>query len=311
MGTRHCLIPLHLPSFFLFKPVFTRYNTAVGIARRMAKPVNRKRTRKPKEHNGRSLWGSLLQHNEEEEEEILPLTPPDADEDDETAAPQKGLIGILRQVWKRFNFWASVAVALFLSFAASLLFLLIELWRPQDLNDIQGYADSMPARDLEALIRNANGGPVTITEEELNRYLRETCRMRQPGIFSIITHCQGVAVRLHNGYAEIIFDRVLGANIHQTTAVNLTFRQELKLGLPELHADMHGGEPLLGSMPNGGSIGNVPLPRRYVVMLGPALDSLISCYPGIVELMNEHHYCPVFSVNGTDRRITLIPYTAS
>lgn len=278
----------------------------------MAKPVNRKRTRKPKEHNGSSLWGSLLRKDSEEEEEELPLTPADSDEEDRDEDTQlTGVLGLLHRLWKKFNFWSTMATGLFLGFAAGLLLLLIQLWRPQDLSDIQGYGDSSPARDLEAVIRNANGGPVTITEEELNRYLRETCRMRQPGIFSIITHCQGVAVRLHNGYAEVIFDRVLGANMHQTTAVNLTFSQELKLGIPELHADMHGGEPLLGSMPNGGSIGGVPLPRRYVVMLGPALDSLVSCYPSIAELLTEHRYCPIITVNGKDRRITLVPYTAS
>lgn len=278
----------------------------------MAKPVNRKRTRKPKEHNGSSLWGSLLRKDSVKDEEELPLAPADSDEDDGNEDTQlTGVLGLLHRLWKKFNFWSTVATGLFLGFAAGLLLLLVQLWRTQDLSDIQGYGDSAPARDLEAVIRNANGGPVTITEEELNRYLRETCRMRQPGIFSIITHCQGVAVRLHNGYAEVIFDRVLGANMHQTTAVNLTFTQELKLGIPELHADMHGGEPLLGSMPNGGSIGRVPLPRRYVIMLGPALDSLVSCYPAIAELITEHRYCPIITANGKDRRITLVPYTAS
>lgn len=279
----------------------------------MAKPVNRKRTRKPKEHNGSSLWGSLFRKEAEPEDNMLPFPAPpeDGDEDDEDDIPQTGFFGLLHRLWKKFNFWGTVAVMLFLSFAASLLLLLLQLWKPQDMSDIRGYGDSVPARDLEAVIRNANGGPVTITEEDLNRYLRETCRMRQPGIFSIITHCQGVAVRLHNGYAEVIFDRVLGANMHQTTAVNLTFTQELKLGIPELHADMHGGEPLLGSMPNGGSIGRVSLPRRYVIMLGPALDSLVSCYPAIAELITEHRYCPIITANGKDRRITLVPYTAS
>lgn len=277
----------------------------------MAKPVNKKRTHKPKEHNDSSLWGSLLRKDPVDEEEELPLAPAEGDEDEDEDAPQTGILGLLHRLWKKFNFWSTVATGLFLSFTAGLLLLLIQLWTPQDLSDIQGYGDSAPARDLEALIRNANGGPVTITEEELNRYLRETCRMRQPGIFSIITHCQGVAVRLHNGYAELIFDRVLGANVHQTTAVNLTFSQELKLGIPELHADMRGGEPLLGSMPNGGSIGHVPLPRRYVIMLGPALDSLASCYPAIAELVAEHRYCPIMTANGKDRRITLIPYSAS
>lgn len=280
----------------------------------MARPVNRKRSvKKPGERTGSFLWGSLFRpEGKTEEEDSLSIAPVyGTDEDEDEELPPRGPFALLRHLWGKFNFWSTVAVSLFLSFTAVLVFILLQLWMPQDLSDIDGYGDTMPARDLEAVIRNANGGPVTITEAEINRYLRQTCRMRQPGIFSIITHCQGVAVRLHNGYAEIIFDRVLGANMHQTTAVYLTFSQELKLGIPELHADLQGGAPLLGAMPNGGSIGSIGLPRHHVLLLRPALDSLLSCYPAIEELIREHHYCPVITAHGKDRRITLIPYSAS
>lgn len=281
---------------------------------RMARTGNRKRTHKSKEREGSSLWGSLLQkapQNEEGEDFTRATTyAREGDyEEEEENRPADILSRLRRRFLQCFNIWILLSVSLFLSFTLMLLLLLVKLWMPQDLSDIAGYNDTTAARDLTALIRNANGAPVTITEAELNRYLRDTCRMRQTGIFSIITHCQGLAVRIHNGYAELIFDRLMGANMHQTTAVYLTFSQENKLGSPELRVDLRGGEPLLGTMPNGGSIGSVGLPQRHVLMLKPALETLISCYPDISALVNEHHYCPVFTANGQDRRLTLIPYS--
>lgn len=277
----------------------------------MARSVNRKRpSKKTKESDDSSPWGSLM--NPEAENEGTPLLRSsvyEQEEDEDDYRSPMGRFSLLHHLWSKFNFWSTVAVSLFLSFTAILLLVLLRLWMPQDLSDIAGYGDTEPARDLEAVIRNANGGSVTITEAEINRYLRQTCRMRQPGIFSIITHCQGVAVRLHNGYAEVVFDRILGANMHQTTAVYLTFNQELKHGIPELNAELRGGDSGINPMFNGGSIGSIALPHRYVRMLRPALDSLLSCYPAIHELIREHRYCPVISANGKDRRITLIPYS--
>lgn len=282
----------------------------------MARTGNRKRTHKSKEPEGRSLWGSLFNKEAEGEEgeDFTRITTysPHGDEEDEEELPEENFLVMLRRkLWQGFNFWGLISVSLFLSFTLVLLILLVKLWVPQDLSDIAGYNDTAAARDLTALIRNANGAPVSITEAELNRYLRDTCRMRQTGIFSIITHCQGIAVRIHNGYAELVFDRLMGANMHQTTAIYLSFSQENKLGSPELKVELRGGEPLFGTMPNGGSVGSIALPQRHVLMLRPALESLISCYPDIAELVREHRYCPVFTANGKDRRLTLIPYTAS
>lgn len=279
----------------------------------MASTGNRKRTHKRREPEGSSLWGTLLQKGaiSDDGEDFTRTTtyaPEGDEEEEEETLPSDPLTRLRRRLWQRLNIWMLLSVSLFLSFTLMLMVLLVKLWMPQDLSDIAGYNDTAAARDLTALVRNANGAPVTITEAELNRYLRDTCRMRQTGIFSIITHCQGIAVRIHNGYAELIFDRLMGANMHQTTAVYLTFTQENHLGSPELKVDLRGGEPLLGSMPNGGSVGSIGLPYRHVLMLKPALETLLNCYPDICALMREHHYCPIFTANGRDRKLTLIPY---
>lgn len=282
----------------------------------MAAAVNRKRKRK-KEAADRSLWGFLFHPGANGEDLMQSTLFSRGEEDEEEYEPEEGELtfqGILRRLRRAVNLWLLISVGLFLSFTALLLVLLIKMWIPQDLRDIAGYEDNAAARDLAAIIRNANGEPVTITEAELNRYLRETCRMRQTGIFSIITHCQGVAARIHNGYLELVFDRIMGANLHQTTAVNLTFSQENNLGTPELHVDFQGGAPILGGMPQGGSIGSIPIPQRHVLMLKPAVESLLSCYPEINEQIREHHYCPVFVAGGdnaANRHVTLIPYSPS
>lgn len=280
----------------------------------MAAAVNRKRKHKG-EAKDRSLWGFLF-HPSPDGENLMQRTLFSQEEEDEDAEETGPLTFrvLLHRLHRRINLWLLISGGLFLAFTALLFLLLVKMWIPQDLHDIAGYEDNAAARDLAAIIRNANGEPITITEAELNRYLRETCRMRQTGIFSIITHCQGVAARIHNGYLELVFDRIMGANMHQTTAVYLTFSQKSNLGTPELHVDFQGGDTIFGGMPRGGSIGSVPIPQRHVLMLKPAVESLLTCYPEIAEQIREHRYCPVFvASNGSadNRHVTLVPYSPS
>ena len=278
----------------------------------MVKGVNKKRSKK-KTSTDRSLWGSLF-HGQEDRENTLRRSffshgAEQYDDEDDEDAPH----GLFSALWKSFNFWSVVAVGIFLSFTLVLFIFLMRMWMPQDLSDIAGYRDSARARDLESLITEAEGAPITITEAELNRYLRDTCRMRQTGIFSIIASGQGVAVRIHDGYAELVLDRLLGANVHQTTSINLTFRQENTLGRPELTVDFKGGAAIAGALPRGGTIGSVPVPQRHIRMLRPALETLLSCYPRIAEAVEHYHYCPLFTKgkNGQESCIHLVPYTPS
>lgn len=278
----------------------------------MAKGVNRKRGKK-KTNTDRSLWGSLFRGQEDKDNDLRRSFFSHGEEpggDDEEDAPSRNLLSVL---WHSFNFWSVLAVGIFLTFTLVLFIFLLRMWMPQDLSDIAGYQDNGRARDLETLITGAQGAPVTISEAELNRYLRDTCRMRQTGIFSIIASGQGVAVRIHDGYAELVLDRMLGANIHQTTSINLTFRQENKLGRPELAVDFKGGKAIAGALPRGGTIGSVPVPQRHIRMLRPALETLLSCYPRIAEAVEHYHYCPLFTQgkNGQESCIHLVPYTPS
>ncbi len=271
---------------------------------------NKRRNRKQKEPGAgfRSPWGSLLA-KKDRGEELSPnssfYTPEDAEEDEEGRRPS-----LLQILWQRFNFWATLATVLFLLFTGVLALLVVRLWTPQSMRDIAGFADKGRGGDISMQLGKSNGEELIFTEAEINRYLRDTCRMRQTGLFSIIAHAQGVAIRIHDGYAEVVIDRILGANIHQTTAVHLSFSQQMQHGRPVLQAAFRGGPPILGNMPRGGSIGRVAVPERHIQMLQPALETLLACYPDIMQAVEEHGYLPVFvrGKGGEDSYVRLVPH---
>ncbi|MBO5683563.1 MAG: hypothetical protein J6R92_01315 [Akkermansia sp.] len=273
---------------------------------------NRKRT-KIRTEEETTLWGFLFNKDEQSQDITKSAFFGPAGEEEEGEEPQQAKRNIAQEIWGRFNFWSIIACTVFLVFTYVLINAVISMWTPQNMRDIAGYSDNGSARDLSALLGNANGQEISFTEAEVNRYLRETCRLRQTGIFSIITHGQGVAIRIHDGYAEVVIDRMIGANIHQTTAVNLTFNQEVKHGRPVLKVNFMGGTPLIGDIPRGGSIGKFGLPERHISMLAPALRTLVDCYPEFSAIIEEHGYCPIFTKgqNGNESRIRLVPYRPS
>lgn len=299
----HCLA--YLTFFFLS----IRGKVDIMSRKGMAAAQNRRRKRKKGGADDRSLWGFLFRKDEPNPNFLSGAFYSDEEEGAEDEGGQAR--SLMREVLSRINVLTCVAVAVFLLFTGSLIVMVCRMWSPQSLNDVAGYQDQGNSRDLSVMLKNANGAEVSFTEGELNRYLRDTCRMRQTGLFSLIAHVQGVAVRCQDGYVEIVVDRIIGANMHQTTAVNLTFRQETDHGRPVLKIDFHGGEPLYGSMPRGGKIGRVGVPQRHMEMLKPALETLLDCYPEIVSLVEEYGYCPHFTEgkDGVEGRVRLLPYT--
>ncbi|MBQ8479746.1 MAG: hypothetical protein IJ503_05090 [Akkermansia sp.] len=274
----------------------------------MGTTQNRKRKRRTRRPDSGSLWGFLF-HKETPPNDITRGTLYSGPGEDEDAPAQRP--GFLSELWERFNLWSTVAGVLFLSFIAIMLCGVVRMWQPQALNDIAGYNDKVAAKDLSVLIKNANGAVVSFTEGDLNRYLRDTCRMQQTGIFSIFANAQGIAVRIHNGYAEFIVDRLVGVNMHQTTSVNMTFHRHIEHGRPVIGVEFRGGEPLMGNMPRGGRIGTVGIPQKHIQVMQPALKTLLACYPEIMKAVEDFGYCPIFEKETptAEGRITLIPYT--
>lgn len=274
----------------------------------MGTTQNRKRKRRTRRPDSGSLWGFLF-HKETPPNDITRGTLYSGPGEDEDAPAQRP--GFLSELWERFNLWSTVAGVLFLSFIAIMLYGVVRMWQPQALNDIAGYNDKVAAKDLSVLIKNANGAVISFTEGDLNRYLRDTCRMQQTGIFSIFANAQGIAVRIHNGYAEFIVDRLVGVNMHQTTSVNMTFHRHIEHGRPVIGVEFRGGEPLMGNMPRGGRIGTVGIPQKHIQVMQPALKTLLACYPEIMKAVEDFGYCPIFEKETptAEGRITLIPYT--
>lgn len=272
----------------------------------MASGNNRRRTTRTTKD--RQLWGNLFDKNADAGQDIN-STSFYQDPPEEPAPPAPGEPQLRRSPWADFNIWTLCATSIFLIFAGILYWLVISMWVPQDLKDIAGYTDKGAARDLTALLRNANGGEVVFTEAEINRYLRDTCRMRQSGIMAIISHSEGVAMRIHNGYCEIIIDRIIGSNLHQTTSVFITFRRVNEHGRQVVRADFSGGEPMLGSTPRGGRIGCVDLPQHCMRMLQPSVETLQACYADFFEIIRERGYFPTFTkgANGQDSTVRLSP----
>lgn len=267
----------------------------------MAAAVNRRRKRKGG-RSGNSPWGSLFAKGELEESTpqrgFFPRT------DDEEERESEGSRSIVHAVWQRFNFLSLLATFLFLSFTCFLYYALFRLWKPQEMTDIAGYRDQGSVTDIKAKLINANGAEISFSEEEINRYLAKNSRARQTGIFSIIAHAQGAAFRFHNGYAELVIDRIIGSNLHNTTSVYITIERTENHGVHSLSVALRGGEPIMESVPEGGRIGQVRVPPRCTQMLQPALNSLMACHPDIVKTIMEQDYLPVFS----EDKVTFLPH---
>lgn len=269
----------------------------------MANAENRRR-KKDRSAQEDSPWGSLMQHGSDGRSQEFDPERPDFEAEEEVS-------GGWREMWRHFSIWSLLAALLFLLFTGGLMLMVVNMWTPQDMHDIAGYTDKGTARDLLVALRNANGSEVLITEGELNRYLRDTCRLRQTGIFSVLAHAQGAAVRIHDGYAELIIDRVLSTHFHQTTAVHLCFEREIDHGRPKLRVEFRGGESIMGSLPRGGKIGRVGVPQRFIQMLRPALETMLDCYPDIIDIIDRVGYRPEFFCgrNGQEGYMRLVPYT--
>ena len=273
----------------------------------MPSEQNRRRRKKKKLTEFRELWGSLFTKNRQEENltQATIYSPVLEDGEEEQETPGSG--SLFRKLWMLSNFWAMMALLLFVTFIITMIVITVRMWQPQDLSDIEGYNDTIPSRNLERLIcRKAPLREViVIPEADINRYLRDTCRIRQDGFFSIFSQGHGIAFRFHDGYAELIIDRVFGHDSHQTTAVNISFTREVTDEQPKLNVALRGGSPIFGTIHRGGRIGKLAIPQRHITILQPALESLKGSYPAICEVLLDNGYCPFFE----EGRVVLRPYS--
>lgn len=264
----------------------------------MAATNHKRRSRKKQETL--ELWGSLY----DEASPAAGILPEPADESDETlpAVPEARV---------RFNIWKAVASLLMFTTLAAIGLLVALTWVPQDLSDIQGYRSSAAAADLPGLFRRGaeKHEEVVFTESEINAYLANTLKFGQKGIFTIVARPYGVGVRIHDGYAELVIDRLLGSQVHQTVSIYLTFTIRETEDARQITLEYRGGDPILGRMPRGGKIGLVPVPERYILMMHPAIEGLKDAYDDFFSAIAKSGYLPQFvrDEHGGDNRLILYP----
>ncbi len=265
----------------------------------MAATNHKRRNRKKKETL--ELWGSLYDAAVPGEP-ASPFPEPAADE-----APLPGE----REAAPRFNIWKAVASLLMFLTLGAIGFLVALTWIPQDLSDMQGYRSAGEAPDLPGIFRRAAAQreEVVFTERDINRYLNNTLKFGQEGLFTIIARPYGVGVRIHNGYVELVLDRLIGSQVHQTVSIYLTFTIRESEGAREIVLEYRGGAPILGTMPRGGKIGLVPVPERYIVMMHPAIEGIKETYDDFFTQIAKSGYLPQFvrDRQGGDNRLILYP----
>ncbi len=219
-----------------------------------------------------------------------------------------------RGAW--FNPWKWFSYLLFVSLAGGLIYLCWLMWSPRELRDIRGarMGDAMPARDVEQLLATIKPRAQTqsFTESELNYSLRRSCRMRQDGSLALIAHPTLLALKIHDGYGELIIARALGSEMYHTTSVFLRFSyHEDETGKHvKLHLD--NGKNIASTFLHGGQIGELPIPERFIKMMLPRLEPILAIYPALTALVEQHDYLPIFvrPYEETEGRLLLVPPSA-
>ncbi len=157
--------------------------------------------------------------------------------------------------------------------------------QPQDLSDLDGVGPSAAgtsSRDLKAVLANSlkGGYPVTLTEEDLNLYLRDTLRARQGGILEDRVGLKQVALRLEKDRVEVVILREIAGHpfttsmylrVSQTTDADSMVRTEIS----------RNGGPYHESLPfpmKGGRFGRLAIPEGFLVLVLPGFSELVTVF---------------------------------
>ena len=157
--------------------------------------------------------------------------------------------------------------------------------QPQDLMDVGGTgpaAVGKPARNLKAVLKSSldQGFEITLREDEINRYLRDTLRAGQTGPLATEVGIREVVVRLEDGRAEVIMVREI-AGYPFTVSMYLRVNQEIRPDGSEATQIFRNGGPYHESLPKpavGGRFGRLPVPEGFLLLTLPAFEKLASVY---------------------------------
>ncbi len=159
------------------------------------------------------------------------------------------------------------------------------IFQPQDLSDLDGRgpgAVGKPSRDLPQVMKNAldGGYPLTVTEEDVNLYLRDTLKAEQGGMLADQVKIRDVAVRLEDGRAEVIIERdVAGQSLTLSMYLRVDQR-ELPDGRVTTQIFRNGGlyHESLPRPAVGGRFGKLPVPEGFLHLVLPSFESLAAVY---------------------------------
>lgn len=166
-------------------------------------------------------------------------------------------------------------------FATALFFIA----QAQDTSDIRGYGGVNPAaeqRDLKKVLENsiARGHPLTLTEEEINRYIRSTLAGRQAGQLAPWVELKGVAVRTEDERVEVVIERVIAGRPFTVSMYLSIEQQELPDGRIETYVHRHGGK-MIGRLPQpmlGGRFGRVQVPQGFLLLVLNSFEQISALY---------------------------------
>lgn len=173
--------------------------------------------------------------------------------------------------------------------------LIYRAWTPQSVDSIPGYGDAERAQsspqDIPALLLRAQEAnyPLFLSEKDINLYLAEAVKGKQGGPLAILARYQGVAVRLYDGYAEIVLIRTVGSRGYlQTVSMYVAPESQETLNGPVVVTE-YSGPLLLGSVSVGGRIGKLPVPQGYLHLIRPAFVSLAEALRPELDILLDPH----------------------
>ena len=151
---------------------------------------------------------------------------------------------------------------------------------PQDLSRIEGYgegAKTREARDLTAVLRESleRGHEVTISEDELNRWIGQNLKLKQQGLLGHAIEIKGLGIRLREDEIEMVMERSF-YGLKSTLSMYFQVLVEADDNKSSKEVLLHGG-PLVEFFPllkRGGRFGRLTVPQGYIHLVKPAFFQL-------------------------------------
>lgn len=164
--------------------------------------------------------------------------------------------------------------------------------KPQDLGDIKGREAGLTAApDLGVVLKRAidENYKVTLTEEQVNRYLQQTLAAKQGGALGEFVTFTGVSVRLEENRAEIIMERSFMEH-PLTLSMFVRVEQTLDVQGRTQTTVMRDGGPFVPQLPRlerlvkGGRFGSLVVPQGFLLLVLPGFEKLADVYKNELHL---------------------------